>query len=295
MGIYSSYGGGTASHVKPSQGDKHMPEYDFSGQVAFVTGAARGQGRSHAVAYAEHGADVVITDICEDLETSDYPLATKDDLQTTAELIEEEGQDVLPIKMDVRDDDQVKAAVEEAIEEFGKIDILANNAGIWNLEFLHEMSEQRWDEMMDTNLKGVWLCSKHVAQHMVERGEGGKIVSTTSTAGHGASFRGGHYATSKHGVVGLTRSFALELGEHGINVNAVAPTGVDTPMTNGLIENHGEEAIEEIGEYSGSWNVIDEGSIDPQDVSEAYLWLSSDAARYVTGVSLPVDAGMMTA
>ena len=271
----------------------NTPEYDFSGQVAFVTGAARGQGRSHAVAYAEHGADVVVTDICENLETSDYDLPTRDDLETTARMVEDEGQRALAMEMDVRDEAEVQATVERAVEEFGRIDILANNAGIWNLEYLHEMDEQKWDEMLDTDLKGVWLCSKHVAQHMIERGEGGKIVSTSSTAGHGASYRGGHYTAAKHGVVGLTRSLAIELGEYDINVNCVSPTGIDSPMTDGIIDAHGEEAIAELGEYTGSWNVIDEGPVEPRDVSEAYLWLSSDAARYVTGISLPVDAGLM--
>jgi len=270
-----------------------MPEYDFSGQVAFVTGAARGQGRSHAVGYAEHGADVVVADICRDMETSDYDLATPEDLDRTAELVEREGGEALSIEMDVRDAAQVEAAVETAVDTFGHVDILANNAGIWNLEYLHEMSEQQWDEMLDTDLKGVWLCSKYVAQHMVDRGEGGKIVSTASTAGHGASYRGGHYTAAKHGVVGLTRSFAIELGEYGINVNCVSPTGIDSPMTRGLIETHGEDAIEELNEYTGSWNVMDEGPVEPRDVTEAYLWLSSDAARYVTGAALPVDAGLM--
>ncbi|MFB6183367.1 MAG: mycofactocin-coupled SDR family oxidoreductase [Haloarculaceae archaeon] len=270
-----------------------MPEYDFSGQVAFVTGAARGQGRSHAVGYAEHGADVVVTDICENMPTADYDLATREDLETTADMVEQEGQEALTIKMDVRDEAQVQAAVEQTLDEFGHIDILANNAGIWNLQFLHEMSEQQWDEMIDADLKGVWLCSKHVAQHMIERGEGGKIVSTASTAGHGASYRGGHYTAAKHGVVGLTRSFAIELGEYGINVNCVSPTGIDSPMTRGLTEKYGQEAIDELSEYTGSWNVMDEGPVEPQDVTEAYLWLSSDAARYVTGTALAVDAGLM--
>jgi NAD(P)-dependent dehydrogenase (short-subunit alcohol dehydrogenase family) len=155
------------------------------------------------------------------------------------------------------------------------------------------MDEQTWDEMLDTDLKGVWLCAKHVGQHMIERGEGGKIISTASTAGHGASFRGGHYTAAKHGVVGLTRTLALELAEHDINVNAVSPTGVDSPMTHGIIDAHSEEAIDELGEYTGMWNVFQDGMVDPRDVSEAYLWLSSDAARYVTGISLPVDAGLM--
>jgi len=272
---------------------ENIPEYDFSGQVAFVTGAARGQGRSHAVAYAEHGADVVVTDICDSLATADYPLGTTADLEETAELIEREGQEALPLEMDVRDEAQVQAAVERAVEEFGRIDVLANNAGIWNLEYLHEMSEQQWDEMLDTDLKGVWLCSKHVAQHMIERGEGGKIVSTASTAGHGASYRGGHYTAAKHGVVGLTKSFAIELGQYDINVNCVSPTGIDSPMTRGLTEKYGQEAIAELNEYTGSWNVIDDGPVESQDVTEAYLWLSSDAARYVTGTAVAVDAGLM--
>lgn len=270
-----------------------MPEYDFNGQVAFVTGAGRGQGRSHAVAYAENGADVVVTDICENMETSDYPLASREDLEKTAELVEQTGQEALLLEVDVRDEAQVKAAVEEAVDHFGHIDILANNAGIWNLAHLHEMSEQMWDEMIDTDLKGVWLTSKHVAQHMVERGEGGKIISTASTAGHGASYRGGHYTAAKHGVVGLTRSLAIELGEHDINVNCVSPTGINSPMTEMLIEEHGMEAIDELEDYTGHWNVMDEGPVEARDVSEAYLWLSSDAARYVTGISLPVDAGLM--
>jgi len=128
---------------------------------------------------------------------------------------------------------------------------------------------------------------------MIDRGEGGKIISTASTAGHGASYRGGHYTAAKHGVVGLTRSFAIELGEYGINVNCVSPTGIDSPMTRGLIDKYGQEAIDELGEYTGSWNVIDDGPVECCDVSEAYLWLSSDAARYVTGTALAVDAGLM--
>ena len=269
-----------------------MPHYDFNGRVAFVTGAGRGQGRSHALHYANHGADVVVTGGSCGIETSQYPLASMADLQETARLVEETGSQALPIRVDVRDEAMVEAAVAEAIDRFGHIDILANNAGIWNVTDLVEMDEQRWDELVDSDLKGAWLCAKHVGKHFIERGDGGKIVSTTSTASLIGTKGSGHYAAAKHGVVGLTKTLALELAPHGVNVNCVAPTGVDTPMIGGIIETMGEEALASVSDASGSMNVLDEQLLEPRDVSEAYMWLSSDAARYVTGVTLPVDAGM---
>jgi SDR family mycofactocin-dependent oxidoreductase len=270
-----------------------MSAYDFDGQVAFVTGAGHGQGRSHAINYAKHGADVVVTDICENIDTNPYDLSTPDELEETASMIEDEGQEALPVQMDVRDEAQVEAAVDEALDHFGRIDILANNAGIFNATELTEMDEQMWDDMINTNLKGVWLCSKHVGKHFVERGDGGNIVSTSSTAGFTGALGSGHYVATKHGVRGLTKTLALELAEYDVNVNAVAPTGVETPMIAGFSEAYGEEMLEEIGELTGPFNVFGEGGmIDAQDISEAYMWLSSDAARYVTGTTLKVDAAM---
>jgi SDR family mycofactocin-dependent oxidoreductase len=270
-----------------------MPEYDFDGTVAFVTGAAHGQGRSHAQYYAKHGADVVVTDICENIETNPYDLGTSDELEETAQMVEDEGGDALTIEMDVRKEDEVKSAVDEAVEEFGKIDVLANNAGIFNASDMTEMDEAMWDDMIDTNLKGVWLCAKHVGQHFVERGDGGKIVSTSSTAGLVASPGAGHYTSAKHGVLGLTKTLALELAEYDVNVNAVCPTVVNTPMITGMSEAYGEEVLASMGELSGPFNVFDaeDPGIEASDISEAYMWLSSDAARYVTGIALPVDAG----
>jgi SDR family mycofactocin-dependent oxidoreductase len=268
-----------------------MVTYDFGGKVAFVTGAAHGQGESHAVHYAKHGADVVVTDICEDIDSNPYSLGTREELEGTAEQVEAEGQNALAIDVDVRDEAQVEAAVEEAVDHFGKIDILANNAGIWNMADLTEMGEQQWDELVDTNLKGVWLCSKHVGKHFIDRGDGGKIVNTASTAGFTGIPGGGHYVAAKHGVIGLTKTLALELAEYDVNVNSVAPTGVDTPLVTGMLEAYGEETMEEMGAMTGPWNVIDGEMIDPADISEAYMWLSSDAARYVTGTTLKVDAG----
>jgi len=271
-----------------------MPEYDFGGKAAMVTGAAHGQGRSHAQHYAKHGADVVAVDLNHNKDTVPYDLGTADELQETASLVEDEGQEVLTVETDVSDEAEVEAAVDEAVDEFGHIDILANNAGIESIAEATELDEQMWDELIDTNLKGVWLCSKHVGRHFIERGDGGKIVNTASTSAFsGIPLGNAHYVASKHGVRGLTKTLALELAEYDVNVNAVCPTGVNTPMIAGFSEAYGEEMMEEMGELTGPWNVFgDGGMIEAKDISEAYMWLSSDAARYVTGIGLPVDAGM---
>jgi SDR family mycofactocin-dependent oxidoreductase len=269
-----------------------MVEYDFSGKVAFVTGAAHGQGRTHAQHYAKHGADVVVTDLCGDIDTVPYDLGTHDELEETASLVEKEGQETLALEMDVRKEDQVEGAVGEALEHFGHIDFLANNAGYWPPADAVEMDEALWDDVIDTLLKGVWLPSKHVGQHFIERGDGGKIVSTASTAGLVGMPGFGHYVAGKHGVIGLTKTLALEMAEYDVNVNAVCPTSVNTPGVEGMMEVYGEEVLGELGELAGPFNVLDEGELlEPDDISQAYMWLSSDAARYVTGIALPVDAG----
>ena len=270
-----------------------MVKYDFSDTVAFVTGAARGQGRSHAQHYARHGADVVVTDINRNMDTVPYDLGTEAELAETADLVEEEGQEALTIEMDVRDEAQVEAAVDEAVEEFGHVDILANNAGIVTVGDATKLDEAMWNEVIDVNLKGVWLCAKHVGKHFVERGNGGKIVSTSSQAGMTGNPGIAHYVASKWGVIGLTKTLALELAEYDVNVNAVVPSVVNTPMVPGMVEAYGEEALAAIGEMAGPMNIFtpEDPGIDPSYISEAYMWLSSDAARYVTGIVLPVDTG----
>jgi len=273
-----------------------MPEYDFSGKVAFVTGAAHGQGRSHAQHYAKHGADVVVTDVNHNKDTVPYDLGTADELDETASIVEDEGQEALTLDVDVSDEAAVEAAVEEAVDHFGKIDVLANNAGIESISEATEMDEAMWDELIDTNLKGVWLCSKHVGQHFIDRGDGGKIVSTASTSGFtGVPLGNAHYVAAKHGVRGLTKTLALELAEYDVNVNAVAPSAIDTPMVSGMVEAYGEEVLDEgAAALSGPFNIFDPGEmLESRDISEAYMWLSSDAARYVTGITLPVDAGFL--
>lgn len=270
-----------------------MPEYDFSGQVALITGAGHGQGRSHAVTYAENGADVVVTDIAADQDDIAYELSTSDELEETASLVEAEGQEALPLVMDVTKEDDIERAVKEAVDHFGRIDFLANNAGVLDSSPLVELEQERWDTVLDTNMKGMWLCSKHVGRHFIERGEGGKIVSTLSNgAFRGSPGQAGHYGASKWGIRGLTKTLAVELGEYDVNVNAVAPGGVMTPMTRGMMEEFGEELYERMQELTGSATLIHpDQMVEPRDVSEAYMWLSSEAARYVTGAVIKVDQG----
>ncbi|WP_254546578.1 mycofactocin-coupled SDR family oxidoreductase [Halomarina pelagica] len=266
-----------------------MAEYDFEGRVAFVTGAARGQGRSHALRYAENGADVVVTDVCETDEDSTYELSGREQLEETVGLVEERGQDAIGVKVDVSDEAAVERAVGEALDAFGRIDILANNAGVAPVSGLLDLDERTWDYTLDVNLKGMWLTAKHVGRHMVERGEGGRIVNTSSTAGLAASPGLGHYTAAKHGVVGLTKTLAVELAPHDVTVNAVCPTAVDTEMTSGIVETIDDE-IAAIAEQSGPDNLFSD-ILQPEDVSAAFMWLSSDDARFVTGTAIPVAAG----
>lgn len=268
----------------------NLPSYDFSDQVVLVTGAARGMGRSHVLHFADHGADIVALDIPEDdeLETR---RASNEDLDETIGQAEERGIEALPVFADVTVEADVERAVQEALDEFGRIDVLVNNAGVGDFGLLTELSEAQWDVVMDVNLKGVWLCSKHVGLHFIDHGAGGKIISTSSTTGFVGQYGMGHYSASKHGVIGLTKSLAIELAEHGVNVNCVLPTGTDTPGVTETSRVYGSEYVEKAQELSGPWNLLDDGKIDPAQVSQAFLWLASDASRYVTGAALPVDAG----
>lgn len=268
-----------------------MPSYDFSGRVAVVTGGARGQGRAHALGFARHGADVVLLDAPGTPDVLQYDLATERALAATADRVAAEGVDVLARSVDVRDESAVRAAVADAVDEFGRVDVLVNNAGVWHVSDAVEIAESAWDVVVDVALRGAWLCAKHVAPVFRTRG-GGRIVNTASTAALVGTAGSAHYAAAKHGLLGLTKALALELARDGVTVNAVCPTGVDTPLVAGIAEALGEGALEAVSDRSGSMNVIDEQLLAPEDVTGAVLWLASDAARYVTGVALPVDAGM---
>jgi NAD(P)-dependent dehydrogenase (short-subunit alcohol dehydrogenase family) len=243
-------------------------------------------------AYAENGADVALFDLPEQDDTVEYELGTSTELEETAELVEAEDQRALTLTGDVSDGIEVEAAVEQTKSELGTIDILANNAGICPYSGLLELDEAAWDATVNVNMKGTWLCSKFVAEQMIADDTDGRIVNTGSVNSFVATINNGHYAASKHGVLGLTKAFAVELAAHDINVNAVCPGAVQTPGGESRREAY-DEGVDTT--YSGPFSVIEpEGDLlSPEDISEAFMWLSSDAAKYVNGIALPVDTGFL--
>ena len=271
------------------------------GKVAFVTGAARGQGRSHAVRLAEEGADIIAIDVCKPISSSSViPPSTSDDLAETADLVKAQNRRVVTAQVDVRDYDGLKAAVDSGVEQLGRLDIIVANAGIGNGgETLDKTSESDWQDMIDVNLSGVWKTVKAGVSHLLSGGRGGSVVLTSSVGGLKAYPHTGHYIAAKHGVVGLMRTFAVELGQHSIRVNSVHPTNVNTPMfmnegTMRLfrpdLENPGREDMAVVAKMM---HVLPVGWVEPVDISNAVLFLASDEARYVTGLPVTVDAGSM--
>jgi NAD(P)-dependent dehydrogenase (short-subunit alcohol dehydrogenase family) len=264
-------------------------KYDYSGRVVLVTGAARGQGRAHALGFAAAGASVVACDIGSDMEGIPYALGTEEELKAVAAEVESLDARCLPLVCDVRKADRVEATVGEAIAELGKIDILIHNAGVNSAAEIDEMSEETWDAVMDTQLRGAANCAKAVVPGMKERGRG-KILITGSVESFIALSKNAHYAAAKHGLLGLTRALAIDLAPHGINVNIVCPGGVDTPMLK--ITEVYPGWMEETAALTGAWNLFDrEAMLEPEDITNAMLWLASDGADRVTGASLVVDAG----
>lgn len=269
----------------------------LEGKVAFITGAARGQGRAHALRLAEEGAEIIACDICEDVDTVQYPLASEDDLNETARQVEDLDRRIVARKADVRDGEQLRMVVEEGVSEFGRIDIVCANAGIADYAPAWELTEKQWDDMIAINLTGVWETCKAVIPSMVERGEGGSIILTSSTAGIMGLANTAHYTAAKHGVVGLMKTLANELAPHMIRVNSVHPTVVDTDMVQndtiyGLfrpdLENPGPDDVKD---SFAALNALPIPWVEARDISNAVLWLASDGSRYVTGQQLKVDAG----
>jgi (+)-trans-carveol dehydrogenase len=268
------------------------------GKVAFITGAARGQGRAHAVRLAEEGADIIAVDICKQIETVSIPLSTPEDLAETADLVKGHNRRIYTAEVDVRDYAALKAAVDAGVEQLGRLDIIVANAGIGNGgHTLDKTSEEDWTDMIDVNLGGVWKTVKAGVPHLLAGGHGGSIILTSSVGGLKAYPHTGHYVAAKHGVVGLMRTFAVELGQHMIRVNSVHPTNVNTPLfmndpTMKLfrpdLENPGPDDLKAIAQMMHTLPV---GWVEPEDVSNAVLFFASDESRYVTGVTLPVDAG----
>jgi SDR family mycofactocin-dependent oxidoreductase len=270
------------------------------GKVAFISGAARGQGRSHAVRLAQEGADIIAVDICAPIDNVVYPAPTPADLAETADLVKGHNRRIVTAQVDVRDYEALKAAVDSGVEQLGRLDIIVANAGIGNGgNKLHKIRENIWQDMIDINLSGVWKTVKAGVPHIINGGHGGSIVLTGSVGAMKALAHTGHYVAAKHGVIGLMRAFAVELGQHGIRVNSVHPTQVNTPMTvNDVtfklfrpdLENPGPE---DFAPFSQMTHTLPVPWVEAADISNAVLFLASDESRYVTGVSLPVDAGAL--
>jgi (+)-trans-carveol dehydrogenase len=269
------------------------------GKVAFITGAGRGQGRSHAVRLAEEGADIIAIDICHDVEGA-LPMATAEDLAETAKLVEALDRRIITRQADVRDLDAVKAAVDDGVAQLGRLDIVLASAGVAMMGGrTDKMKINSWTATIDINLTGLFNSARAAIPHLIAGGRGGAIVLTSSVGGERAMPNMSHYVSAKHGVIGLMRSLAVELGEHDIRVNSVLPTNVNTPMfmNEGLfkmyrpdLENPGPDDIKSLAQLM---HVLPIGWVEPVDVSNAILFLVSDEARYITGVELPIDAGAL--
>ena len=262
----------------------------LEGRVALITGAARGQGRSHAVCLAAEGADIVALDLCGEAVPVGYPVATPADLAETVGLVEETGRKIIARQGDVRSQADLDAAVAAAVDALGGLDIVVANAGIVTWDRFWEMPEDKWQAMLDINLSGVWRTFRAAAPVLIEQGRGGSMIAISSVAGLKSLPAQAHYSAAKHGIVGLTKAAAIELGPFKIRVNSIHPWGVDTPMAHDPTV---WRLIDENPTYRASYGSIltDPQIADPGDISDAVVWLASDASRAVTGIQLPVDMG----
>lgn len=269
------------------------------GKVAFITGAARGQGRSHAVRLADEGADIIAVDVCEQIQGVPYAMSTPEDLEQTVYEVEKLGRRIIARVADVRDPGQLESALGEGLAEFGRLDIVCANAGIFGpLDPLPDIAARlaSFRLIVDVNLTGAYSTLEVCRQPLIDTG-GGSVILTSSLAGLRRLGAGGGYAESKHGMVGLMRTLAGELAPYGIRVNSIHPTNVDTPMImNDTISRAFRPDLEnptrgEVEQALSFLNLMPVPFVDPGDVSDAVLWLASDESRYITGVTLPVDAG----
>jgi SDR family mycofactocin-dependent oxidoreductase len=271
----------------------------LQGKVAFITGAARGQGRSHALRLAEEGAAILAVDVCNDLASVPYDLATEEDLAHTEKLVTDRGGQILTRIADVRDQGQLNAAVSAAVDTFGRIDVVVANAGVTSFGAVWELTEQAWQDVVDINLTGVWKTTKAAIPKLIDQGTGGSIILTSSLAGLVAFGNLAHYTATKHAITGLMRALALELAPHGIRVNSVHPTTVDTPMVNntatyalfaggrdGASRDDALAAMTAMNGFPVPW-------VEPVDVSNAVVYLASDDARYVSGTTHVIDANAL--
>jgi SDR family mycofactocin-dependent oxidoreductase len=267
-------------------------------KVALVTGAARGQGRSHAVCLAQEGADIVAIDACEGIATVRYPMPTVDDLKETVALVEATGRRIVARQADVRDIAQMQQAVADGIAELGRLDVVVANAGICLSAPSWEMTERQWQDVIDINLTGVWHTVKASVPAMIAAGNGGSIMFTSSIAGMRGYTNLASYVSSKHAIVGLMRALANELAEHAIRVNTIHPTNTATAMIfndsayKTFAPHLDHPTRDDAMAGYASINLFPVPWVEPTDISNAVVWLSSEDSRWVTGVQLPVDAGV---
>ena len=269
----------------------------LDGKVALITGAARGQGRAHAIRLAEEGADIIATDLCGEVDSAPYEQASWEDLEETAAAVEKLDRRIHFQRADVRSAAQLNEAVEKGVAALGRLDVVAANAGIWSHAPLMEMSDEMYHEMIDVNQHGVYNTCRAAVPQLIAQDEGGSIIITSSTAGRKGFANHVHYSSAKHAVVGMMRSLANELAPHFIRVNTVHPTSVYTKMNQNPaiwelfapgVEN---PTYDDFGQTFTDLNLLPVPWVDPVDISNAVLFLASDEARYITGVQLPVDAG----
>lgn len=269
------------------------------GKVALITGAARGQGRSHAIRLAEEGADIIALDICAPLRSNVADGATEADLAETISEVEGRGRKAFSKVVDVRDFAALKTAVEEGVAALGRLDIVSVNAGSWTFGAVDQLTEEEWRDTLDVNLTGAWNTGRAVAPILVEQGQGGSIILTSSVLGLRGSWSMAHYSSAKHGVMGLMKSMALELAPHHIRVNTVNPGTVLTDMVTNkptyslFAPELTDPTPDDLRERLTPMNAIPEPWVESIDVSNAVLFLASDESRFITGINIPVDLGTL--
>ena len=265
--------------------------YDFDGEVVLVTGAARGLGKDIALGFARAGARVAVNDVAQAVPALQYETASGSQLDATVSELAETGAEAFGVIADVRREAEVERMVAETVERFGRLDVLVNNAGVYAGGPVINMTEEQWDVVIDVDLKGPFLCSKHAARHMIERGGGGRLLTIASTSALVGIPDQVNYQSAKHGLVGQVRTLALELAPHGVTVNTICPTVTASPLLDFLMH-AGKAYWQEVSRLCGASTVFPGlDHLEPRDVTHAALWLASDAARYVTGIALPVDGG----
>ncbi len=273
----------------------------LDGRVAFITGAARGQGRAHAIRLANDGADIIAVDICRPIsETITYPLATSEELAETVQAVEATGRKVLAREVDVRDLEALQKVVADGVEQFGRLDIVVANAGVLSWGRMFEMSEEQWDTVIDVNLNGTWRTIRAAVPAMIEAGNGGSIIIVSSSAGLKATPGNGHYSASKHGLVAITNALAIEVGEFGIRVNSIHPYSIETPMVE---KKAMMDLFTKYPSYVHSFSPMPYQPVNhqskkglmefmmPEEVSDVVAWLAGDGSATISGSQIAVDRG----